>query len=104
LKAQIKKSLWSATSVGGLSELNYIKGRIAKFQKENPRFDDRNPQDVQKATELLEELSYDFPPQLIIRAVEEMKKEAEAEVAEARARFYSKLKEMEDGSAALPSY
>ena len=72
----------------------YIKSRIAEFWKQHPNFDDRNPEHIREVETLLHELSYDFPPTMIVEAIEELRREAEKEVEEARKRFIEAIKKV----------
>jgi len=72
---------------------NYIKRKIAEFWEEHRDFDDRNPQHIREAEELLRRLTYDFPPDIIRDALLELQEEASVEAEKARRRFYKILKE-----------
>ena len=72
--------------------MNYIKRRIIEFWESHKDFDDKNPKHIKEAEQLLKELTYDFPPQMILKIIEEMRNEAEKEAEKARTRFYQTLK------------
>ena len=72
----------------------YIKSRIAEFWRRHPDFDDRNPKHIREAEALLYELSYDFPWATILEAVEDLRREAEKKVDEARRRFFETLEKV----------
>jgi|GEM_PF-1477121 len=75
----------------------YIKRRIVEFWKSHKDFDDRNPKHIKEAEQFLKELTYDFPPQMILKIIEEMRNEAEKEVEKARTKFYQTVKKLKEG-------
>jgi len=77
---------------------NYIKRKIVDFWEEHRDFNDRNPQHIREAEELLRRLAYDFPPSIIREAVLELQEEASVEVERARRRFYENLEEASEGA------
>ena len=74
----------------------YIKSKIVEFWRKHPDFDDRNPEHLGEVRETLNELSR-FPLPVIYSAIEDLRREAEIEVEEARKRFYASLKEVRSG-------
>jgi len=68
-----------------------IKKRLIEFQKDNPTFNDRSPDDVAKAEKIYKELLYDFSQSVIIEAIEEMREEITKEVLKARDKFYRNI-------------
>jgi NTP pyrophosphatase (non-canonical NTP hydrolase) len=74
-----------------ISEKEYIKRRILEFWETHKDFDDLNPRHIEEVEEFLKDLD-DFPREVIIEAIEELRDEAEIEFEKARKKFYKKLK------------
>jgi len=74
-----------------------IKREIIKFWQEHKDFDERNSGDVYDAIELCSELIRKYPEMEIIRAVEELRDEAEKAVEKAREKFYKAIERVNKG-------
>ena len=74
-----------------------IKQEIIKFWQEYRNFDVRNPDDVYDAEEFCYELRGKYPEVEIIKAVEELRNEAEKAVERAREEFLEAVKKVNKG-------
>jgi hypothetical protein len=77
------------------SEKEYIKKKILEFWLTHKDFNDRNPRHIKEAKEFFKDFN-DFPREVIIEAIEELRDEAEIEFEKSREDFYKKIKEIRE--------